>query len=120
VKSLNKQSRTAEKGLSSSLGLGAGLITPQRKNKSDCYKCQTGPQTLTIFFLERRKQRKMGMRYCTYNIRSLWRLSSLTTAVREKANNVSFSRSTGAQGRIIKNHGQNFLYIRKSYYQLKE
>jgi hypothetical protein len=34
---LNKQSRTADKGWSSSLGLGVGLITPRRK-KQTCYE----------------------------------------------------------------------------------
>jgi hypothetical protein len=37
VKILNKQSRTEDKGLSSSFGLGEVLITPRRKN-SRCYE----------------------------------------------------------------------------------
>jgi hypothetical protein len=39
-KSLNKQSRTADKEWSSSLGIGRGVTTPQRKNLS-CYESFT-------------------------------------------------------------------------------
>jgi hypothetical protein len=74
---LNKQSRTADKGWPSSLGLGRGLTTPPRKKKH-VTKCYKGPRNWTDT-LERPKARKMDMRFVTWNVRSLYRSGSLKT-----------------------------------------
>jgi hypothetical protein len=53
---LNKHSRTAEKGWSSSLG----LVT----------ECHKGPRTWTDSLDKRLKRKKMDMRFVTWNVRS--------------------------------------------------
>jgi hypothetical protein len=57
---LNKQSQTADKGWSSSLGRGIGMgpATPQHKKKPLVTKCYTGPRTWTDS-VERLKLTKM-------------------------------------------------------------
>jgi hypothetical protein len=42
---LNKQSRAAENGWSSSLGVGLGLTVSQQKRICSLTKCYTGPRT---------------------------------------------------------------------------
>jgi hypothetical protein len=81
---LNKQSRTAEKGWSSRLGLGEGLTIPLRKKKKRqvVTKCDVGSQMWTET-LERPGQRKMDMRFGICNVKSLYRTGSLRTVARE-------------------------------------
>jgi hypothetical protein len=78
---LNKQSRKADKGWSSSLGVELRVTSPHRKMQlvmkyytealADC--------------LERPRKRKMDMRFGTWNVRSLWRVGSLKTLASELA-----------------------------------
>jgi hypothetical protein len=76
---LNKQSRTADSGCSSNLGLGEVLTTPRRKNLR-CYETFHKASDLV-----QHKQWKMDMRFGTWNVRSLYRPRSLTTVARELA-----------------------------------
>jgi hypothetical protein len=64
---LNKQSWTADKRCSSSLGLGVGLT----------------PQTLTDSLYKRPRRKKMGMRFSTLNVRSMCRAGSLRAVAEE-------------------------------------
>jgi hypothetical protein len=57
VNILNKQSWTADKGLSSSLGLGMGLTTPHHKNKL-VTKIHRKPQAWTDSFDKGPKRKK--------------------------------------------------------------
>jgi len=74
-----KQSRTANKEWSSSLGSGRGATTPLQNQL--LMKCYTDRQTWTCS-LERPRQRKMDMKFVTWDVRSLYRESSLETVVR--------------------------------------
>jgi hypothetical protein len=73
---LNKQSRTADKGWSSSLGVGRDA------NNSSPLKCillrNIHRQSLRTWTdtLVRHKQRKREMRFCTCNVRSLYMTGS--------------------------------------------
>jgi hypothetical protein len=67
---LNKQSRTADKEWSSSWVLGVWLTTPHRTNKL-VMKFHEGPWTDS--FDKRIKLQKMDMKFCTRNVRSLYR-----------------------------------------------
>jgi hypothetical protein len=57
VNILNKQSRTADKGCSSSLDLGGLLTTAYRKRKSAHYEMLHRASDLGGFFLVRYRQR---------------------------------------------------------------
>jgi hypothetical protein len=74
---LNKQLRLARKGWTSWLGLGAELTTAHRKNKL-VTKDHKKPQTWTDSLDKRPKRNKMDMRFCTWNVRSMYRAASLT------------------------------------------
>jgi hypothetical protein len=64
---LNKQSWTAKKGWSSSLGLGVGLTTPHHKKLS---------------YYEN-SQEALDMRFGTWNVRSIYRAGLLRTVAEE-------------------------------------
>jgi hypothetical protein len=72
---LNKQSRTAEKGWSSSLGLGEPAFM----------KCYAGPQNW-MDSLEQPRKWKMDMRFGTLSVKSLYRANSVKTAARKLLN----------------------------------
>jgi hypothetical protein len=63
--------------------LGLGLTTPHLK-KQFLMKYYAGPRTWTEY-LERCMQRKMGMRFGTWNVRFPCRTGSLTTVARKIA-----------------------------------
>jgi hypothetical protein len=73
---LNKQSWTADKGWSSSLGLGVGLTTPHRKNKL-VTKDHKKPGTWTNSWDKQPKRKKMLMSVGTWKVRSMYRAGSL-------------------------------------------
>jgi hypothetical protein len=79
---LNKQSRTAGKGWSSSLGVGRGAATPHRKHFFIVTKCFKAPRTW-IDSLARPKQWKKDMRFGIWNIRSLCRVGAIKSVVGE-------------------------------------
>jgi hypothetical protein len=79
---LNKQPQIADKGLSPAWGLGVGLTTHRKKNKF-VMKCQKGPQTWTDSLNKRPKLWKMDMRFCTWNVRSLYMAGLLMTVASE-------------------------------------
>jgi hypothetical protein len=70
---LNKQSRTVDRGWLSSLGVGRGDNNPHRKNYL-VTNCFSEPRTWTDA-LARPKHRKMDMRFETWKVRSLYRIS---------------------------------------------
>jgi hypothetical protein len=84
VNMLNKQSRTDNKGCSSSLWVGRGVNTPHRKNKL-VTKIIKEPGTWTYSFHKRPKLWNMDMRFGTWNVRSLYRAGSLKTVSWELA-----------------------------------
>jgi hypothetical protein len=65
---LNKHSRIADTGWSSTLGVGCGAYL----KKQSVTKCYTGPRTWTAS-VERPKVRKMNMRFETWKLR-IWTL----------------------------------------------
>src|SRR5215469_15581063 len=67
---LNKQSQTADKGWSSSLGVGRGANNSSLKTKF-CYEIFTEKPRAWTDTLLRPKQRKRDMRFDTWNVRSL-------------------------------------------------
>jgi len=68
---LNEQSRTADKGWSSSLGVGRGVNSSQQQKKRLVTKCYTGPRILTDTF-ERPRQWEMDMaKFWSENLRGL-------------------------------------------------
>jgi hypothetical protein len=75
---LNKQPRTYNKGWSSSLGLGVGLIALHHENKL-VTKNLTEPLISTDSLDKQPKLRNMDMRFGTWNVRSLYRTGSLMT-----------------------------------------
>jgi hypothetical protein len=72
----NKQSRTADKGWSSSLGLGVGITTPRHKNKL-VTKMFKKPRNWNDFLDKRPKLKKINMRFGTWNVRSMYRAGPL-------------------------------------------
>jgi len=79
---LNKQSRTADKGWSSSLevGRGANNFSPLKRTLLwNIHRQSLGPGLI------RTKQRNTGMRFGNWNVRNLYRAGSLTAAARELA-----------------------------------
>jgi hypothetical protein len=81
VNILNKQSRTADRGWSSSLGAGRRLTTPTVKIIFVAKYFQ-GPRKWTDS-LARHKHRKMDMRFGTWKVTSLYRAGSLKIVARE-------------------------------------
>ena len=81
---LNKQSRTAEKVWSSSLGVGRGAnnSSPQKRIPLRTVYKKKKPRTWTDT-LVRPKKWKRNMRFGTWNVRSLYRPGSITTAAKE-------------------------------------
>ena len=81
---LNKQSRTAEKVWFSSLGVGrcANNSSPQKTYPVTNRLPKKKPRTWTDT-LVRPKKRKRNMRFGTWNVRSLYRPGSITTAAKE-------------------------------------
>jgi hypothetical protein len=79
---LNKQSRTADNGWSSGLGLSMGLTTPHRKRNKLVTKRHKGPLSWTDSLDKRPKLRKMKIRFGTWNVRTLHRAGSLMTATK--------------------------------------
>jgi hypothetical protein len=82
VNILNKQSRTAERGWSSSLWLGTGADSPPPSNLLSVTKQEGGPRNRTGS-LARTKHRKMVMSFGTWNGGSLYSIGSLKTVGRE-------------------------------------
>ena len=78
---LNKQLRTANKGWSSSLGVGE-VLTILTVKTDFVANHEELPRTW-IDTLVRPKHRKRGMRFGTWNVKSLYRAGSLTAAARE-------------------------------------
>jgi hypothetical protein len=76
VNILNKQSRTEDKGWSSSWGVGRGDNNLTVKNKL-LTKDHKKPRTWTDFLDKRSKRKKMDMRFGTWNVRSTYRAGSL-------------------------------------------
>jgi hypothetical protein len=77
---LNKQHRTADRGWSSSLGVGRVLAIPHHKTLT-CYETyHTAPDHSLV---KLHKHRKIYMRFGTWNVRSLYRIGSLKTAAGE-------------------------------------
>jgi hypothetical protein len=79
---LNKQSRTADKRWSSSLGLGVGLTTPHCKYKL-VTKDHKKPPNWKNSLDKRPKRKKMDMRFGTWNVRSMCRAGSLRAVAEE-------------------------------------
>ena len=88
---LNKQSRTADKGWSSSLELGEALTIPPRKKTHKKYswaRCSPTRISGGVVFLEEAsctRKRKRDILLGTWNVRSLYRAGSLKAATRELA-----------------------------------
>jgi hypothetical protein len=68
-----------------------GLTTPHLKKNQSVTKCYTGPQTWTAS-LKRPKQRKIGIRFGTWNARSLYRAGSLAALGREEEYTQGFGK----------------------------
>jgi hypothetical protein len=75
---LNKQSRTADKGWSSSVG----LTTPQHKNML-VTRDHTKPQTWTDSLDKRPRRKKIDMRFGTWNVRRMYNAGSLGAVAEE-------------------------------------
>jgi hypothetical protein len=78
---LNKQSRTADKGWSSSLGVGRGVENSSLKTYQ-VPKLELLHRTWTDTVV-RPEQRERDTRFGTWNDRSLYRAGSLTAATKE-------------------------------------
>jgi hypothetical protein len=79
---LNKQTRTADKGWASSLGVGLGPYNSSLKNKL-VTKIHKKQQTLTDSLDKRPKRKKIDMRFDTWNVRSMYKGGSLRTVAEE-------------------------------------
>jgi hypothetical protein len=79
---LNKQSLTADKKWSSSLGLDIESTNPHLKNISTVTKCFKVPRTWTDS-LVRTMHWKNDMRFDTWNVRSLYRVGAMKSVVGE-------------------------------------
>jgi hypothetical protein len=79
---LNKQSRTADSGWSSSLGVGRGANNPSPQNSLFLTNHYAQPRNRTDY-LAQPKHRRMDMRFGTWNVRSLYRSGSFKTVARE-------------------------------------
>jgi hypothetical protein len=97
VNILNKLSRTADRGWSSSMVVERG-VTHSTVKSQYVTKCCTGPRTLTDSS-ERPKQRKLDLIFVTWNgMSGVCRSDSLKTISRQlvKKEKVRFSGSTGS------------------------
>jgi hypothetical protein len=107
VNILNKQSRTADKGWSSRLGVGRGAATPHHKNFSIITKCFKVPQTWTDSLVQS-KHWKKDMRFGTWYVRSLYRVGAIKSVVGElekyKLDLVGVQR-LGGKGRCLQGFG---------------
>ena len=83
---LNKQSRKADKGWSSSLGLGEGLTTPHSKNVSCCEIFTQKALDLDWYY----RDRWWALVSAVMNIRVPWNAGNFLTSCKP----VSFSRRT--------------------------
>jgi hypothetical protein len=83
---LNKQSRITDKGWSFSLGVGRGASNSSlwKRILVTKYVFTNKPSDSTDTVV-RPKQRKRDMKFCTWNVRSLYRAGSHTAASRELA-----------------------------------
>jgi hypothetical protein len=79
---LNKQPWAADKGWSTSLGVGVGLTTLHRKNKF-VTKNFMKPRTWTDSLDTRPKREKMNIRFGLWIVSSLYRAGFLMTVSRE-------------------------------------
>jgi hypothetical protein len=79
---LKKQSRTADKEWSSSLGVGVGLKTHHLKNVT-CYEMFQSAMDLGTDSLARPKQLKKDKGFGTWNVRSSCRVGAIKLAVGE-------------------------------------
>jgi hypothetical protein len=80
---LNKQSRAADKGWSSSLVVGCGakqLLIVKNKLVTKCHK---EPRTWTDSLDKGPKIKKVDMKFWTWNVRSLYRADSHRTVAEE-------------------------------------
>jgi hypothetical protein len=82
VNILNKQSRTADSGWSSSLGVGRGAKNPSPLNSLFVTNHYAQPWN-KMDYLAQAKHRKMDMRFGTWNVRSLYRSGSFKVVARE-------------------------------------
>jgi len=81
---LNKQSRTADKGWSSSLGVERGANNCSLSKNILLQNIHTKPRTWTDTLVEP-KQRERDMSFGIWNVRNLYRAGSFTAATRELA-----------------------------------
>jgi hypothetical protein len=77
---LNKQSRTADKGWSSSFGVGRGANNPSPSKFFIVTKCFKAPRTRTDS-LAQPKQWKNDIRFGTGIVRSLYRVGAIKAVV---------------------------------------
>jgi hypothetical protein len=133
---LNKQSRIADKGWSSSFGVRVGLTISNRKIYA-CYKMPQKPSCLD--YLDKRPtSRKVNMIFRTWNVRRLYRAGSIGRVAKEISKyklylvGVQEVRWDGGgtepvgeytffYRKVNENHELNtgFSYIRESYQQLR-
>jgi hypothetical protein len=73
--------------------LGVELTTPRPKKNNLVTKCYKGPRTLTDSLDKRPKLKKIGMRFGTWNIRSMYRAGSVAKEISK-----FMSDLVGAQG----------------------
>ena len=91
---VNKQSRTANKGWSSTLGEGRRANNPSYWKHRHITNCSKPPRIRTNPF-ERRKHRKIDLRFGTSNVESLYGLGWHQAVAREFAK-WKYKRSGGA------------------------
>ena len=91
------------------------LTNPHLKTYQVTKHKQVKPRTWTDT-LERRKQRKRDMRCGTWNVRSLYRVGSLTAAARElaryKLDLVGVQEVRWDNGSTVRTGDYNFFYIK--------
>jgi hypothetical protein len=80
---MNKRWRTADRGWSSSLGVGRKANNPHRKTSWFVTYHDQEPWTRMDSLAKRPMHQKMGIRFGTWNVTSLCRIGSLTTVARE-------------------------------------
>jgi hypothetical protein len=81
---LNKQPTTVDKGWFYRMGFVRGAKTLTAKNKP-VTKSFNAPWTRKDYLDKRNNRRNMDMRFCTWNIKSLYRPGSLGTVSKELA-----------------------------------
>jgi hypothetical protein len=80
---LNKQSRTADNGWFSSLGVGRGANNSSLQKNYLVMKIHKKPRTWTDSLDNGTKQSKMDMRFGMWNVRSMYSAGSLRTVMEE-------------------------------------